>query len=111
MRGLDPCGGAARHFCYPSIARVVGAMVTMSADSDALPHFDEDWDAAELGCGDLVVRLRFRVKAMRPGQVLRVRALDPGAPQDLPAWCRLTGETLLYHDPERRHYYIRRNSH
>ena len=85
-------------------------MVTMSADSDALPHFDEDWDAGDLGCGDLVLRLRFRVKAMRPGQVIRVRALDPGAPQDLSAWCRLTGETLVYQDSQRRHYYIRRSS-
>jgi hypothetical protein len=34
--------------------------------------------------------------------------LDPGAPQDLPAWRRLTGETLLHHDAQRRHYYIRR---
>jgi tRNA 2-thiouridine synthesizing protein A len=83
----------------------------MSADSDAPPQFDEDWDAGDLGCGDLVLRLRFRLKAMRPGQVIRVRALDSGAPQDLPAWCRLTGETLLYHDPVGRYYYIRRAGH
>jgi tRNA 2-thiouridine synthesizing protein A len=81
--------------------------MTMPVDS---AQFDEDWDAGELGCGDLVIRLRFRIKAMQPGQVLRVRALDPGAPQDLPAWCRLTGETLVHHDPQTCHYYIRRGS-
>jgi hypothetical protein len=40
----------------------------MPADSDALTQFDEDWDAGELGCGDLLLRLRFRLKAMRPGR-------------------------------------------
>jgi tRNA 2-thiouridine synthesizing protein A len=34
------------------------------------------------------------MEAMRPGQVLRLVALDSGAPEDLPAWCRLTGHTL-----------------
>lgn len=76
--------------------------------SEQTIHFDEDWDAADLGCGDLVLRLRFRLKAMRPGQVIRVRALDPGARVDLPAWCRLTGETLVHVDPQARLYYIRR---
>jgi tRNA 2-thiouridine synthesizing protein A len=82
----------------------------MPADLHALTQFDEEWDAGELGCGDLLLRLRFRLKAMQPGQVIRVRALDPGAPQDLPAWCRLTGETLLHHDSQQRCYYIRRDS-
>ncbi len=77
-------------------------------DQTAEPHFDEEWDAADLACGDLVVRLRFRLRSMQRGQVIRVRALDPGAPVDLPAWCRLTGETLLHTDPLSKLYYIRR---
>jgi tRNA 2-thiouridine synthesizing protein A len=72
------------------------------------PPHDADWDAADLGCGDLVLRLRFRLKAMQVGEVIRVRALDPGAVLDLPAWCRLTGETLLHTDPQAQLYYIRR---
>jgi tRNA 2-thiouridine synthesizing protein A len=56
---------------------------------------DAAWDAGHLGCGDLVLQLRFRMEAMQPGQVLRIVALDPGAPADLPAWCRLTGHALL----------------
>lgn len=48
-----------------------------------------------MGCGDLVLDLRTRLMAMRPGQILKVRALDPGAPEDMPAWCRLTGHTLV----------------
>ena len=70
--------------------------------------FDEDWDAGDLGCGELVLHLRFKLKAMPPGRVIRVRATDPGAPADLPAWCRLTGETLLGCDPAQHLYFIRR---
>ena len=59
---------------------------------------DATWDAGDLGCGDLVLQLRFRMEALSPGAVLRLVALDPGAPVDLPAWCRLTGHALLAAD-------------
>ncbi|MCW5621687.1 MAG: sulfurtransferase TusA family protein [Burkholderiales bacterium] len=80
----------------------------MSGTQPKFPHFDEDWDAGDLGCGDLVIRLRFRLKAMQPGQVLRVHATDAGAREDLPAWCRMTGEILLVHEPEHHLYFIQR---
>jgi tRNA 2-thiouridine synthesizing protein A len=54
-----------------------------------------DWDAGDLGCGDLVMQLRMRLKNMAAGSVIRVTATDPAAPEDIPAWCRLTGHTLL----------------
>jgi tRNA 2-thiouridine synthesizing protein A len=57
------------------------------------------WDAGGLACGDLILQLRGRIEAMSPRQVLRLVALDAGAPEDLPAWCRLTGHTLLAADP------------
>jgi tRNA 2-thiouridine synthesizing protein A len=56
---------------------------------------DAVWDAGDLACGDLILKLRGRMEVMRPGQVLRLVALDSGAPADLPAWCRLTGHTLI----------------
>jgi tRNA 2-thiouridine synthesizing protein A len=56
---------------------------------------DVVWEAGALACGDLLLRLRLRMDEMRPGQVLRLVALDAGTPADLPAWCRLTGHTLL----------------
>ena len=68
---------------------------------------DVEWDAGDLGCGDLVLQLMLRMKAMAPGQVLRLTALDPGAPADIPAWCRMTGHTLLEEHPPT--YLIRRN--
>jgi tRNA 2-thiouridine synthesizing protein A len=56
---------------------------------------DATWDAGDLGCGELVLQLRFRIEALEPGSVLRLVALDSGAPADLPAWCRLTGHALV----------------
>jgi tRNA 2-thiouridine synthesizing protein A len=56
---------------------------------------DATWDAGELGCGDLLLQLRFRMETLEPGRVLRLVARDPGAPADLPAWCRLTGHALV----------------
>ena len=56
---------------------------------------DVEWDAGDLGCGELVLELRMRMGAMRGGQLLRLISRDPGAPQDMPAWCRMTGHTLV----------------
>ena len=56
---------------------------------------DAEWDAGDLGCGELVLELRARLGGLRPGGVLRLVARDPGAPADLPAWCRMTGHTLV----------------
>ena len=53
------------------------------------------WDAGDMGCGELIVLLRARMMALTPGQVLRVVARDAGAPEDLPAWSRLTGHRLV----------------
>ena len=66
----------------------------------------ETWNAGHMGCGELLMLLRTRLKAM-PGQVLRVIALDLGAPEDMPAWCRLTRNALLRHDPLTNSYWIR----
>jgi tRNA 2-thiouridine synthesizing protein A len=64
------------------------------------------WDAGDLACGVLLLKLRGRMETMRPGQVLRLVAQDAGTPEDLPAWCRLTGHTLL--SAEHPVYLIRR---
>ena len=56
---------------------------------------DAEWDAGDAGCGDLVLELRMRLQSMKPGEILKLTARDPGAHEDLPAWCRLTGHSLL----------------
>jgi tRNA 2-thiouridine synthesizing protein A len=58
----------------------------------------ERWDAGETGCGRLIFELHVRLKRMRPGETIEVTARDPGAPADLPAWCRTTGHTLVSAD-------------
>ena len=44
-----------------------------------------------MACGDLV--LSTWLEAQPPGAVLKLSARDAAAPEDLPAWCRLTGHT------------------
>lgn len=56
---------------------------------------DQRWDAGEMGCGQLVFELRRRMNELEPGEELEVIAQSPGASADLPAWCRMTGHTLL----------------
>lgn len=51
-------------------------------------------DAGEMGCGELVMLLKMTMSELSAGERIRVIALDPGAPVDLPAWCRLTGHIL-----------------
>ncbi len=70
------------------------------------PTADAEWNAGDLGCGDLVLELRQRMEKLRHGQVLRLVALDLGAPADIPAWCRMTGHSLVGH--EHPVYLIRR---
>jgi tRNA 2-thiouridine synthesizing protein A len=67
---------------------------------------DDAWDAGDLGCGELVLELKVRLDRMEPGQLMKLVALDPGAPADLPAWCRMTGHTLV--SSEHPVYLIRR---
>jgi tRNA 2-thiouridine synthesizing protein A len=58
------------------------------------PAADDEWDAGDMGCGELVMALRLRMRNLPAGAVVRVTATDPAAPLDLPAWCRLCGHTL-----------------
>jgi tRNA 2-thiouridine synthesizing protein A len=59
-----------------------------------------------MGCGELVLELRFRMREMASGEVLLLTANDPGAKADLPAWCGMTGHTLVR--AEHPHYWIQR---
>ncbi|MFN8542997.1 MAG: sulfurtransferase TusA family protein [Candidatus Binatia bacterium] len=68
-----------------------------SAGLDPAPlAADAEWDAGDMGCGDLVLELRTRLSALAPGAALRIVARDPGAPEDLPAWCNMTGHRLVF---------------
>jgi tRNA 2-thiouridine synthesizing protein A len=66
-----------------------------SSQSQADIPVADDWDAGEMACGDLVLALRLRLDRLSSRATLRLVARDPGAKEDLPAWCRLTGHKLL----------------
>ena len=69
---------------------------------------DAVWDAGDMSCGDLVLELRLRMKRLQAGQLLALTSRDSGAPQDIPAWCRLTRHSLAA--AAHPHYWIRRRA-
>jgi tRNA 2-thiouridine synthesizing protein A len=73
----------------------MGVSGSDSARQADTPSIAAEWDAGDLGCGELVLALRGRLRALPPGQVLKLVALDPGARADIPAWCRLTDHELV----------------
>ena len=84
-------------------------MAVPAAGTPADPNDPNDtWDAGDMACGELVLKLRLRLKSMQPGQVLLLIAQDSGAPADIPAWCKLTGHSLLLAEPPR--YRIQRKN-
>lgn len=91
-RDVAHCPWAAVQAGRSEAPRVLAAA---AADDDAPAAADASWDAGDTGCGELVLELRRRLARLAPGQVLAVTATDLGAPQDLPAWCGLTGNTLV----------------
>lgn len=66
-----------------------------SSDSAISAFVASEWNAGDMSCGDLVLELRLRLMKLQGGEVLRLIATDPAAPEDIPAWCNLTGHQLL----------------
>ncbi|MEP9365902.1 sulfurtransferase TusA family protein [Xanthobacter sp. VNH20] len=66
----------------------------------------ETYDTGYTGCGDLVLLLRIKLRSM-PGELVRIVARDPAAPEDIPAWCRLTRNELVRHEPHTHSFWIR----
>ena len=54
-----------------------------------------DLDARDMLCPLPVIRVQDRVASLCPGDTLRVVCTDPGALNDIPAWCRLSGHRVL----------------
>ena len=52
-------------------------------------------DARNLLCPMPVIRTQDRVKALNKGDILEVRCTDPGALNDIPAWCRIHGHRVV----------------
>lgn len=56
---------------------------------------DVELDACGLQCPGPIMQVFTRMKDMKEGQILRVKATDPGFARDIAAWCSRTGNTLL----------------
>lgn len=61
---------------------------------DSRPIFAR-FDAGEMGCGGLILELRRALDKLQANGLLELFARGPGAPVDIPAWCRMTGNDLI----------------
>ncbi len=52
-------------------------------------------DARQLLCPLPVIRAQDAIAELADGDELEVRATDPGARHDIPAWCRVHGHEVL----------------
>lgn len=59
------------------------------------PQPDDVLEAYGQSCTSLEPLIKKHMRGMQSGQVLEVRADDPTARLGIPAWCRLSGNTLL----------------
>ncbi|MGW8247647.1 MAG: sulfurtransferase TusA family protein [Acidiferrobacterales bacterium] len=59
-----------------------------------VPLTDFELDAQRMLCPMPVIRTQDRVKDLNPGDRLKVICTDPGAKNDIPAWCRINGHQV-----------------
>lgn len=57
-------------------------------------EFDDEFDGGEETCGRVIVNLHLYIRDQQPGYRIMVISRDPGAPMELPAWCRMTRNEL-----------------
>lgn len=57
-------------------------------------EFDDEFDGGEETCGRVIVNLHLYTRDQCSGTRILVISKDPGAPVELPAWCRMTGNRL-----------------
>ena len=54
------------------------------------------FDGGDLDCGSgLLLLIRRHIDPLDQGQLLEIRSVEPSVEEDLPAWCRLTGNQLV----------------
>lgn len=52
-------------------------------------------DATRVLCPLPVIRTQNKVHELAEGDILKVACTDPGAINDIPAWCRINGHKVL----------------
>ena len=73
-------------------------------------HEAEVLDARRLSCPMPVIKTAKAIKALEPGQVLKILATDRGSIADVPAWAGSTGNELLdwHEDGDTLVFYVRK---
>jgi tRNA 2-thiouridine synthesizing protein A len=61
-------------------------------------NFDKELDARGLNCPLPILRTKKALTDMTSGQVLKIRATDPGSVKDFQAFSKQTGNALLSSD-------------
>ncbi|WP_457673480.1 sulfurtransferase TusA family protein [Thiolapillus sp.] len=64
-------------------------------------------DCRRLLCPMPVIRVQDRIAELEPGDELEAVCTDPGVMQDIPAWCRINGHTVLEQKVEDDEYILR----
>ena len=52
-------------------------------------------DARNMLCPLPVIKTQDRAAELEPGDILEVVCTDPGALNDIPAWCRINGHEVI----------------
>lgn len=64
-------------------------------------------DCRRLLCPMPVIRVQDRVAELSPGDELVAVCTDPGALNDIPAWCRINGHQVLATETVEDEYLVR----
>lgn len=61
------------------------------------PYEPQDaFDGGELDCGNgLLLLIRKHIDPLQPGELLEILSMEASVEEDLPAWCRLTGNEMV----------------
>lgn len=71
---------------------------------------DETLDCYGLLCPMPIVETNKKIKEMKENQILEVLSTDEGIKEDMPAWCRATGNEFLgvEEDGNELHVFVRK---
>src|SRR5688500_13592966 len=77
-----------------------------------IPHADAVCEGGDLDCGSgLLLIIREAFEPVPPGGVLEIRSSEISVKEDLPAWCRMVGHSLVSAVPSEGRsvsYYVRK---
>lgn len=85
---------SAQFVCPAPAGGAQGAAVRENLPEQPAWEFDDEFDGGEETCGRVIVNLHLYIRDQPPGLRVLVISRDPGAPVELPAWCRMTKNEL-----------------